>query len=342
MTATQGASTVPAERPPRNGGSAGATFQGRGQSDYYYGKPVVATPVWEAHIPWYFFTGGLAGASSALAFGARVAGNDVLARRAGLAALTGLVPSPILLVWDLGRPSRFLNMLRVFKVTSPMSVGTWLLTVDGAVIALAAVSDVTGRNRPVGRAAEGVAAVLGLGLATYTAVLTADTATPAWHEARRELPFVFAASAAASAGAAAAAVTPMPEAGPARRLAVLGAVAEQAAAALMEHRLGQVGKPYHEGRAGAYSKAAKGLSIAGAAVLAMAGRRLRAVAAGGSALVLAGAVCERFAVFHAGHQSAADPKYTVEAQRRRLEEGRGFRQAEAVGAARAGSPLTAG
>jgi Polysulphide reductase, NrfD len=98
----------------------------------YYGRAVLKEPTWEWQIPSYFFSGGLAGASSGLALVARLAGNDRLARRAHLAALAGTAVSPVFLIWDLGRPERFYNMLRVIKPTSPMSVGTWILSVFGA------------------------------------------------------------------------------------------------------------------------------------------------------------------------------------------------------------------
>src|ERR687884_2170656 len=119
----------------------------------YYGRPVIKEPTWEWEIPWYFFAGGLAGASSGLAAVARLAGNDKLARRALLAALGGATVSPVLLVADLGRPDRFYNMLRVFKPTSPMSMGTWILTAFGSSTGVAVVSEVLDLFPRVGRLA---------------------------------------------------------------------------------------------------------------------------------------------------------------------------------------------
>src|ERR671921_860532 len=182
----------------------------------YYGRPVLKEPTWTWEIPWYFFFGGLAGASSVLSLSARVAGNDALARRALLVALGGATVSPVLLIMDLGRPERFYNMLRVVKPTSPMSVGTWVLSLFGPAAGVAATSELFGIFPRLGRACEALSALLGPALATYTAVLVADTSIPVWHEARRELPLLFAASSAASAGAAAAILTPPGEAGPAR------------------------------------------------------------------------------------------------------------------------------
>jgi hypothetical protein len=210
-------------------------------------------------------------------------------------------------------------MLRVFKPTSPMSVGSWLLAVQGTTTGIAGLCRIFGVFSPLRRMAENVAGLAGLPLATYTGALIADTAVPVWHEARGELPFVFAGGAAATAGGAIAAVTSPRDAGPARRLAVLGAALELAATQAMEKRLGPLlAEPYHEGRSGRFAKFAKGLTLAGAATMALAGRR-RAGAIAGGALLLAGGAFERWAVFRAGFASARDPKYTVVPQRERLE-----------------------
>lgn len=284
----------------------------------YYGQPVIKEPVWTWEIPWYFFAGGLAGASSGLAFGARLASNDALARRALLVALGGAAVSPALLISDLGRPERFINMMRVFKPTSPMNVGTWILSAFGPATGAAVASEVTGLGRPFGRVFEGMAALTGLPLATYTAVLVSDTSVPVWHEARYELPFVFAAGSAASAGAAGIILTPPEKAGPARRLLVGGCLLELGAAEVMKHRLGELlAEPYREGEAGRYDRLALMCSAAGAAVTALGARRSRAAAVAGGALALAGAALERWSVFKAGFQSARDPKYTVIPQRER-------------------------
>ncbi len=282
----------------------------------YYGRPVIKEPVWTWEIPWYFFAGGLAGASSGLALIARLAGNDRLARRAHLAALGGAAASPALLISDLGRPDRFYNMLRVFKPTSPMSVGTWVLTLFGATTGLAAAHDVLGVFPRLGRLSEAISALLGPALSTYTAVLVADTSVPVWHEARRELPLVFAASSAASAGAWAAILTPVKDAGPARRLAVGGALIEIGAVEAMKRRVGKfLAEPYEQDEAGRYDKSAKILSGLGAGVTAWAGRKRRWGAVLGGTLILAGAALERWSVFKAGFQSARDPRYTVMPQR---------------------------
>jgi hypothetical protein len=283
----------------------------------YYGRPVIKEPVWQPEIPWYFFTGGLGGASSVLSLVARVSGNELLAQRSIQIASAADAVSPLLLISDLGRPERFLNMLRVFKVTSPMSVGSWILAYSSAASSVSAFLNTIGRLKRTAEVARLASAASGAPLAVYTATLISDTAIPIWHEARQELPFLFGSSAIASAGAASAIVVPPREAGPARRMAVGGAIVENVVMKAMEKRLGMLGEPYHEGEAGRYGRLAKACSLGGAALIGLAGRRSRVAAVAGGALLLAGEAALRWSVFKAGFQSARDPKYTVIPQRER-------------------------
>ena len=162
----------------------------------YYGRPVIKEPVWQApDVAGYLFFGGLAGASSVLAASAHVSGHRDVARVAKLTALGAISLSAAALVHDLGRPARFTNMLRVFKPSSPMSVGSWLLAGYGPVAGAAAVSEVTGILPAAGAAATLGAGLLGPAIATYTAALICDTAVPSWHAGYREMPYVFAGSA---------------------------------------------------------------------------------------------------------------------------------------------------
>jgi formate-dependent nitrite reductase membrane component NrfD len=225
-----------------------------------------------------------------------------------------------LLVSDLGRPERFLNMLRVFKVTSPMSVGSWILFVSGGASSTAAALEALDRLEPVKYAAEAVSAVSGGPLASYTGALLANTAVPVWHEGRRELPYLFAASAAASAGAASALLVPPEEAGPARRLAIGAAALELAVMRAMERRLGKLlAEPYSQGVSGKLTRASKLAVATGTALLARRGTKSRGAAVAGSALILTGEMLLRWGVFKAGFASARDPKYTVIPQRERLD-----------------------
>ncbi|MDQ6842283.1 MAG: polysulfide reductase NrfD, partial [Actinomycetota bacterium] len=287
----------------------------------YYGQPVLKDPTWTWEIPTYFFAGGTAGASAGLAYLSGLRGNDVLARRAWTVALTGLTVSPALLIADLGRPTRFLNMLRMFKVTSPMSVGSWILAASGATTTLAAVDVWTGAFPRAGRVARPLAAVLGLPLSTYTAALVSNTAVPVWHDARGTIPFLFASGAALSAGAAALATTPPEHAKPARRLALASAVLEVFFSELMHRRLGDLGEPYKHGAPAVFSYLSEGSVLAGGVLLARRGRSSHAAAAAAGALMCFGALSARVSTWRAGFQSASDPRYVVGPQRDRIERG---------------------
>jgi formate-dependent nitrite reductase membrane component NrfD len=305
-------------KPPGTTSWGGSITEAGTEMRSYYGRPILKEPVWTWEIPTYFFTGGLAGASAVLSSAARVTGNDTLARRALYIGAVADLVSPALLISDLGRPERFHHMLRVVKPTSPMNLGSWVLLVSGGASTAAAALQLLGKWKPLRIAASIVAALAGPPLATYTGVLVADTAVPVWHDGRHELPWIFGASAAASAGAAAAMFVQPRDAGPARRVAVAGVLAEGALMHTMELRLGELGEVYHEGEAGKFSWAAKGLAAAGAALLATRGKKRRTSAVVGGALVCAGELCLRWGVFKAGFQSARDPKYVVESQRLRI------------------------
>ncbi|HWM00234.1 MAG TPA: NrfD/PsrC family molybdoenzyme membrane anchor subunit [Nocardioidaceae bacterium] len=287
--------------------------------DSYYGRPVIKAPVWkQPDVPLYLFVGGVAGVSAVLAEGAAVSGRPGLERWARLATAGGSTVGAVALIHDLGRPARFLNMLRVFKPTSPLSVGSWILAAFGGFSAVAAASNVTGRLPFVGRAAGLGAAALGPPLATYTAVLLCDTAVPAWHEAYREMPFWFAGSSAAAAGGLGVAAAPLSDSAPARRLALAGAAVDVAAEQMVRRRLGMLAEPYEQGRPGRLLRMARGLTLAGAGA-AVLGRRSRALSVAGGAALAAGSLLTRFGVFQAGLASAEDPKYTVVPQRERVD-----------------------
>jgi formate-dependent nitrite reductase membrane component NrfD len=290
----------------------------------YYGRPVIKEPVWQAlDVAGYLFFGGLAGASSVLAAGAEVSGYGELARVAKLGALGAISLSAAALVHDLGRPERFVNMLRVFKPTSPMSVGSWLLTAYGPVAGAAAVSEVTGILPGAGRAATAGAGLLGPAVATYTAALICDTAVPAWHEGHREMPYLFAGSASCAAAGLGLLTLPPAAATPARTLATLAAPAELVVKRLLLRRLGDIAEPYKTGRSGQMFRAAELLTVGGLAG-AVLGRRNRAVSALAGASLLAASALTRFGVFEAGMATARDPKYTVVPQRRRRDRRRGM------------------
>ena len=305
----------------------------------YYGRPVVKPAPWDVRIPLYMFAGGLAAGSSLLAAGAQLTGRPALRRTARVGAVGGLGVSLVALVTDLGRPERFLNMLRTVKLTSPMSVGTWLLSIYGAPAAVAALDEVVrllpvdDASRPVrllravGRPAGVLAGVTAPPVAAYTAVLLSDTSTPTWRDAHEQLPFVFCASAAAASGGLAMVTTPAAETAPARRLAAAGAVVELVAERLMERSMGLTAEPLHAGKAGAYMRAAKVLTAAGGLGALLSGRRRWSAVLSGTAL-MAGSLCTRMGIFEAGMASARDPRYTVVPQRERLARGEPVRFTE--------------
>jgi hypothetical protein len=303
----------------RKGGGREELMVPKAEFQSYYGKPVLNQPTWQApDIAGYLFLGGLAGAGGTIAAAAQAGGRPGLARvmKTGSSAAIGL--SLVALIHDLGRPARFVNMLRMFKPTSPMSVGSWILAGFTPLCAAATASELTGVLRPVGRAATYGAGALGPALATYTAALISNTAVPAWHDGHREMPFVFAASATAAACGLGLLAAPAPETEPVRRLGAAAALAEVAVAELMQERMGLAAECYREGEAGRLLKAAEALTTAGA-LGALAGRRSAVMRRAAGAALLAGSALTRFGIFKAGAASAKDPKYTVVPQRERLE-----------------------
>lgn len=335
--------TEPAGRPgqsegdfvrKRGGGRGEQSMVPEASFTSYYGRNIVKPVPWQAEIPAYLFTGGVAAGSSLLAAGGDLTGRPALRRSGRLGAITALVFSMVALVHDLGRPSRFLNMLRTVKLTSPMSVGTWILSIYGPFAGLAAAAEVVGllpkgsyRGRIgtllrllqwAGRPAGLMAAVTAPPVAAYTAVLLSDTATPSWHSAYKEMPFVFTASATAASGGLGMIFSPVVQSLPARRMALGGAAVELVMEKQMERSMGMTAEPLHQGKAGNLLKAATLLTVGGAAGTVLAGRS-RAVAVVSGVALMAGSACTRFAIFEAGQASARDPRYTVVPQRERLE-----------------------
>jgi len=161
-------------------------------------------------------------------------------------------------------------------------------------------------------------------LAAYTAVLLSDTATPSWHAAYQELPFVFVGSAATASGGMMLLGAPTTQTGPARSVAAGGAALELAAAKKMARSMGLAAEPLGEGKAGRLMRASKTLTAIGA-VGSLLSRRSRLGSALSGAALVVGSVCTRLGIFEAGQASARDPKYTVVPQRERLDEGKPVR-----------------
>jgi formate-dependent nitrite reductase membrane component NrfD len=300
----------------------------------YYGLPLLKEPVWQWYIPAYFFTGGLAGACGVLGAAAQAAGGPgtaPLVRRCRLAGTAAIGASVALLIADLGRPARFLNMLRVFRPTSPMNMGTWTITGFGGLSALASASAVLPHPpRALVRAGDLAgfgAGLLGLPLVGYTGVLIANTAVPVWQGTRNTLPILFAFSGAVSAGAV---LQLWPGArgagaGAVYRFGRLAKVAELVVSFALDREAAshapRVARPLHRGASGTMLRAARGLVAASLAVdLLPRPRRLRRgpglLEALSGGLALAGTILLRFGIVQAGRASARDPHASFEMQRR--------------------------
>ncbi len=313
--------TVGANVPPGGGGPRKAKRRDEPEFGSYYDLPVINKPAWESpDIPGYLFLGGLAGAGAAVGLAAQVTGRPGLAKVSKIGAAAAGHLSLVALVHDLGRRGRFLNMLRMFKVTSPMSVGSWLLSGFVPAATVSALSAVTGAAPALGTLASAGAAVLGPPVATYTAALISNTAVPAWHDGYEYMPFIFVSSAASAAAGLGLLGAPVSESTPMAFLGAVAGLSEVALSKVHEESIGIVKEAFHEGKAGRYMKAAEALT-AGGAVLAAAGglTRRRSLRAAAGAMLLAGSAFTRFGIFEAGISSAQDPKYTVVPQRERLE-----------------------
>lgn len=324
-----------AKRGRRGGGRGEELMVPDAEFASYYGRNIVKPAPWGHEIPTYLFLGGLAAGSALVAAGGEMTGRRELQRNGRLVALAALGGSTYALIADLGKPSRFYNMLRTMKLTSPMSVGSWILAGFGAFTGVAAFSEVMkeitpnrGADLPLAwfwpygdRLASIGAGFFSAPLAAYTAVLLSDTATPTWHAAYKQLPFVFVGSALSAAGGVAMVTTTTEQTAPARRMAVGGAVLETVAMEILDRSIGVPGEPLHDGDAGVMLRVAKSLTAVGAGLTLVGGRWRPTAVAAGLALAAASALT-RFGVVEAGMASARDPRYTVVPQRNRLEDRR--------------------
>jgi len=304
--------------PPREGEQTIATSP---ETVTYYDLPVVKQPVWIWTVPLYFFTGGVAGSAMVLGAAAQSFGGrrqrEFAERCYWIGGIGGAISS-VLLISDLGRPSRFLYMLRVLRPGSPMSVGSWVLTLATPLAGGSAL--LARRQRRLGVLARGTgigAGILGMPLATYTAVLLSHSAVPVWLATRKSLPLLFGASAASSL-ASVCELMPLRPSGRAivRRFGIAGRAADVLASRLLEKDAAvdpQVGAPLRQGLSGALWRAAKVLTAASLLLSLFPGEsRVRRRTAG--ILGIAGGLALRFAVFHAGKESARDPRATFRQQ----------------------------
>jgi hypothetical protein len=288
------------------------------QFESYYGRPILKIPRWkEPHLPAYLFLGELSGALAMVGAVAHATGRRSLARTARLVSAGAAAAGAAFLTDELGRPERFLNMLRVAKPTSPMNMGSWVLAGHSGLVSAAAAAEVTGALPVLGTAAGAASVLTGPVLATYPGVLLANTAVPAWHSAYRELPLLFAGGAMTAAGAAGLAASALHrdrrEFAAAWRLAMIGAAVESAAGYGLETLPDPAGEPYRTGDGGRMISVARYLTIGGG-MAALGAKRSRLAALMSAALLAGGGYCAKVAVLRAGKVSAADPKYVVASQ----------------------------
>ncbi len=274
--------------------------------------PVISAPVWTWEVPLYFWFGGIAAGSSFVALGCDLAGDHRSAAIARNVALAAVLPSPPLLIADLGRPSRFLNMLRIFKPRSPMNLGAWSLAGFSGLAGAAVAADLLGRPRAA-RAIGGANVVVGAYLGSYTGVLLATTAVPLWARSRLLLGPIFVCTAAATGAAAtrlALVAAGLPAGHPTR--AALGNVetgamlSELALASFNEKRLGRAARSLEHGMPGRLFRSATWAARTGLALRLLRrplGRRADDVA---SVCQLGAGLAFRYAWIGAGRTSATD------------------------------------
>jgi formate-dependent nitrite reductase membrane component NrfD len=274
--------------------------------------PMMNPAVWTWEVPLYFWFGGIAAGSSFVALACDLAGDHRSARIARRVALGALGPSPVLLILDLGRPERFVNMLRVFKPRSPMSMGAWCLTLFGNLAAGSVGADLIGRRREA-RALGAANAVVGGYLGSYTGVLLASTAVPLWARSKLFLGPVFVTTAVATGAAAtrlALVVAGLPEGHRTRhalgRVESVAIALELIGSEINERRLGDTGHALRRGRAGKLFRFAK-LAVTTGLALRPFRKSFGAPAHNvASVLYLAGGLAFRYAWVEAGRNSARD------------------------------------
>jgi len=185
----------------------------------YYNRPVLKKPHWIWQIWLYFWLGGIGGGCAVISMLAKLFGDKKrvkpIVRAAHYISLATGMAAPLLLVMDLGRPERFLHMLRVLKLRSPLSVGTYIMSGNALfaslVFARQLVEDgLIPAKSLLGKAATlvpgglvtGLQGAAGFGMGTYTGVLISSTAIPLWSEATEILPPLFLSSGLSNASAA--------------------------------------------------------------------------------------------------------------------------------------------
>jgi formate-dependent nitrite reductase membrane component NrfD len=292
------------------------------QDATYYDRPMLKEPVWIWAVPLYFYVGGLSGAALTLGAAAQIIDGERLWRLVKKCRWIGGIGGGIgsaLLIIDLGRPTRFYNMLRVFRPTSPMNVGAWVLAGAAPIgMGTALWSHKRGFRGEVADAVGLVGGALGMPLAGYTAVLITNTAIPVWQASRRSMPFLFISGAITSVAAFLQLLGPRrKERGIVSTFGAIGRAGEFLAMKAVEKEAGRVdhvARPLHQGISGALLKLSGALTAASSVLALWPGRsRKRQVAAG--ILGTAGAIAMRYGIYYAGRASAANPRASFHQQR---------------------------
>jgi formate-dependent nitrite reductase membrane component NrfD len=279
----------------------------------YYGRPVLKAPVWTWEVPAYLFIGGAAGGIAVIGWIAGLFGETALAGHARIVAAAGALFSPLLLISDLGRPTRFLNMLRVFKPQSPMSVGAWALALFTVATfgSFAAHRSFDLGGTPTVALLDAIAAFSGLLLATYPGVLIGATAIPVWARHSRVLPWHFAAS---SLGAAASILEVLGHRNASlNTIGLVAAALVTAIAIRFELRKDRVSAPLTSGASGLLTRVGDALSGPIPLVLRALGGAVPAARLAGSIMAIVGSLLTRFGWIAAGHRSARDPRLVLDA-----------------------------
>lgn len=307
----------------------------------YYNVPVIHKPHWKWLIILYFFLGGISSASYVIATIAELwGGRDgrKITRVGRYLSLAALIPSPILLILDLGRPERFHHMLRIVKLRSPMSVGTWGLTIFGLFCALSALiqaaqDGLLARITPINRlllalprkTINVIGGAFGFFVGGYTGVLLGATAVPLWAKNALLLGPLFLSSAMSSACAAMTLLLSL--AGRSRhttierleRLDTLTLLAELALILSARATTGKViSRPIREGHLGRIFR----WGVLGGGILAPLAIQTRSILSHtrpsrpltilSSLLTLTGGFLLRYVMVMAGRASADDPQATFE------------------------------
>lgn len=323
--------------PDRGGATMGSGEEWLGQSSTYYNLPLIKQAPWKWEIVLYFFLGGLAGGSYLIAALAHLFGSEedaALIRAGRYLSLIGIALSPIFLIKDLGRPERFLHMLRILKFRSVMSLGSWGITIFGTLCGFTAAHQTAQDGLlnwfpPVARLMKALpvkvievpGSFFGLFVGAYTGVLLSSTAVPVWARARHILGPLFLSSGLSTALASLSLLLSLGRSNQdtlerLERAELATMTAELGLISALPSVLGPLAKPLFKGKVGLLFTAG---SIGGGLVLPLLtqlGWKLsrkapsRTVTVGTSLLVLIGGMILRYIWVAAGRSSADDPRAT--------------------------------